>query len=436
MRVTKRLFTETGSPMTEKLYGLLTAVVLIPFASFSQSINARFTTAFYSWEQQVTDSTRLTHARAYQVAQITLSRLGSPNLSFHTYLQGRNDFGQDVQDKSDLLILNAYLQWQRIVPGLDLRVGRQRIFSGPAYGTIDGAQLDYRLKDVVAVRGYVGTLAPLKESVKIDKWADSHMFGFRVSTRKIAQTEIGVSFIQRNRLPVEYASAGQFTQRIVAFRSLQQRLLGGDLRRSFGSNVSVYGRFDYDLIQDRVRRAEIDGQFQVTRDFQLTAEVLHRAPLLDANSIFWVFPNRDFRQAALRGDYRLAQGITLHGAVEWLFYPGKDTPRWDVGVQYGYGYVGYAGRFGFGGQSNGVSGSFRYPLTPQLAVIASSAFSRYALFQSSTAKSTSLFGTLGIQYSPTRHFSIEAHGQGLRNRLLDSDFRFFVRANYWLFRSS
>jgi hypothetical protein len=104
-----------------------------------------------------------------------------------------------------------------------------------------------------------------------------------------------------------------------------------------------------------------------------------------------------------------------------------------VGVRCKYGSLGYNFRSGYGGKNNGTYLAVNYPLTQQLGLIATTGFSRYSLFNEDAETNTSLTGSLGFNYRPGRHFSLDFLGQGLRNRFYDNDFRFFLKANYWIF---
>ena len=114
---------------------------------YAQTINARFTTSVYSWQQKEIDSNSANHVRAYQLAQVTIGNIGLPGLSFHTYLNLSNDFGEEAVDDPRVWIYNCYFNYKNTAKAIDLSLGRQRVYAGVGYGTIDGMQVKYGFRD-------------------------------------------------------------------------------------------------------------------------------------------------------------------------------------------------------------------------------------------------------------------------------------------------
>lgn len=411
---------------------------ILPACLFGQSINTRFTTSFYTWERNATDSTSQNHLRMYQTAQITIGQLASNRLSFHFYGILSQDIAKEADDDPIPRLYNTYLKWHERKGILqDVKLGRQRIYSGVAYGTIDGADLTLRIGDRFKVGGFIGMLVPFTNEIEVGKWDDSHMYGVRASADDIFGTRVLLSFMQRDRRPESYTSqlkqdiAGQSD--LITFESTEQRLAGIDLYRDFGRKVNAYGRLDYDLLQERVRKAHLELKVAATQKVDLTAHFFHRAPLLDANSIFWVFENSTTQDIGLRASYRIKPEWFVSGDFGYVQYDGDETVRFGLGVRHRYGSLGYNFRRGYGGRNNGVYATLSYPLTPKIGLLATTGFSRYSLFNEDTDLNTSLTGSFGFNYRPNRTFSFDLLGQGVRNRFYDNDFRLFVKANYWFF---
>ncbi len=418
-----------------KYFWLLGSLILsLPLQLSAQSLNARFTTSFYSWERHLTETVDETHFRIYQTARITVGQLAGNRLSFNFYGQGSQDVAESADEDPIPRLYNAYLQWRErkgIVQRV--RLGRQRIYAGVAYGTVDGVDATFRVGKLCKVGGFAGFLVPFSNEIEVGDWEDSRAFGARISTDRLFGTTVLVSFLQRDNRPAPYTSPGRFTQRILTFESLEQRLVGVDLFRNFGRKVSAYGRFDYDIEQERVRRGQVELKFSVTPKLQLSGEFFHRAPLIAANSIFTVFEHNTTQDIGLRGVYQFRQNWFVTGNFGYVHYEGDETVRFGAGVRCKYGQLGYNFRSGYGGQNNGVYATVNYPLTQKLGLLASTGFARYSLFDEDADKRTSLTGSFGFNYRAGKHFSFDFLGQGVRNRFLDSDVRFFVKANYWVF---
>lgn len=408
--------------------------LILPFCTYAQSINARFSTSFYSWERQLADSLSENHLRVYQTMQLTVGQLASNKLSAHFYSQVSQDLAESADDDPIPRLYNAYLQWKERKGVLQrIRVGRQRIYSGVAYGTIDGIDLGLRIGKSFKFGGFAGFLATFSNEIEVANWNNNHSFGLRASASNLLGAKILVSFSQRNRRPVSYSSPGRFTQRRLTFSSLEQRLLGLDAYRRFSSRLSVYGRFDYDLEQDRVRRGQLELKLSATDKLEISGEFFHRAPLIAANSIFSVFSQSATQDVVLRANYLLKQNWSLNGNVGVALYDGDETVRFGFGVRSKYGYLGYNFRRGYGGQNNGLYAAVNYPLTQRLGLVASSGFARYRLFDENASENTSLTGSFGVNYRASKNFSFDFVGQGLRNRFYGNDLRLFLKANYWVF---
>ncbi|MFQ5606246.1 MAG: hypothetical protein ACE5HS_23510, partial [bacterium] len=412
---------------------------LLPVQLSAQSINLRFSTSLYSWERQIADSISQdsqTHLRGYQTAQMTIGKLASNRLSIHLYGLGSQDFAESADDDPVARLYNAYLQWKErkgIVQRI--RLGRQRIYSGVAYGTIDGVDLTVRAGDLFKIGGFAGTLVPVSNNIEIDNWDDSHSFGIRVSSNKVLGAKILVSYMQRNRRPVSYSAPGRYTQKILTFESLEQRLAGVDFYRKFSQKINLYGRFDYDLEQERVRRAQMQLSVSPTSKLAFAAEFFHRAPLVAANSIFSLFEQNTSQGFDMRANYRFKTGWILTGNLGIQYYDNDESVRFGLGLRCKYGSFGYNFRKGYGGQNNSVYAALNYPLTWKLGLMASSGFSRYSLFDENADKNTSLTGSFGFNFRPHKYFSVNFLGQGVRNRFYSSDLRFFIKANYWFFKN-
>ncbi|MFQ5675306.1 MAG: hypothetical protein ACE5G1_05360, partial [bacterium] len=364
--------------------------LLLPVQLLAQSVNARFSTSFYSWERNLTESQSQSYVRIYQTAQATVGQLASNRLSFHLYGLLSQDLSESADDDPISRLYNAYFQWRQSSGVVQqIKLGRQRIYSGVAYGTIDGIDATFKIGKWARIGGFAGFLVPASNEIEVADWDNSHAFGVRASTNDLFGAKAMVSFMQRDRRPVAYNAPGRYTQTVRTFESLEQRLLGIDLYRGFGKTLSTYGRFDYDLEQERVRRAQVELKVKPTGKWEFTGEFFHRAPLIEANSIFSVFEQNTVQDVGLKASYKFGHRWFLTGNLGYVKYEGDETVRFGLGARFRYGYAGYNYRSGYGGQNNGVYLALNYPLTQQLGLIASSGFSRYSLFDENADKYTS-----------------------------------------------
>lgn len=409
-------------------------MVGLAFSANAQSLNARFSTSFYSWETQLSEALSNNHFRIYQTARATVGQMAGGKLSLHLYGQVSKDVGATADEEAVLGLYSSFLQW-RDSKGIlkKARLGRQAVYGGVGYGTIDGINADFRIGDFIDVGGFVGMLVPYRSKAELSEWDERHAFGARVRLNNLLKTKLLLSYMRRDRTPTPYVPAGQLSTDLLEFNSKEQELAGVDVYRPFGSQLSAYGRLDYDLIQERVRRAQVELTVKPSRRLELAAEFFHRSPLLAANSIFTVFDIETTQDVALRANYLLAGGWRLNCNVGMQQYSGDDNIRFALGASCKYGHVGYNFKSGYGGYNNGLFGSLSYPLRPNLSVLATAGISRYGLLDEDGDRFTALSSSLGLNYRPNQTFSLDVTGQNLRTRWLDNDVRVFARANYWFF---
>lgn len=404
---------------------------------YGQTLNARFTTAAYTWEQQEIDSSKANHFRFYQLAQLSIGRLGLPNLSFHTYVQFANDFVEKANDDPRWWIYNCYFDLKNVARAIDIGLGRQRIYAGVGYGTVDGLQLQYRLQDYFKIKFYIGMLAPMAKSTEVrDFNSDNLTYGFHLTSNKLKKVHLGLSYARQSVEPIRYSSPGSFTG---TFRldhpvaALQKELIGLDVGSQINKKLRLNGRLDFNLAAQNVKRGEFGGRYQFSRNFEIGLDYIYRTPFIDQNSIFSVFVLNPNQEIAFQGRYRWNEYQFFVNAASVLF-DGDNNLRLGVGCSWKSLYLGYNRRAGYGGDSDGLTFNFNYPVLPKLNVTLGSNFASYKLSEFSKDKDQAIAGVLGLNYSPTKNLTLQAEGQVLNNRIFSRDVRFFFGGSYALFQ--
>ena len=177
------------------LFKIVCLIVMLPFGViFAQTISGRLSTSVYSWQQRNIEDESAQHVRAYQLANISIGNIGVQGLSFHTYFNLSHDLGKQAVNDPRVWLYNLYFNFKTLKNTLDIGVGRQRIYAGVGYGTVDGVRLKYRFKDYFNVKFYAGMLAPLQKSTELaDFDADNLSWGFHITSAKIKKVRIGIS---------------------------------------------------------------------------------------------------------------------------------------------------------------------------------------------------------------------------------------------------
>jgi hypothetical protein len=387
--------------------GLLVLTIALTMGLQSQTLNGRFVTSAYGWERQLKSGESASQLRAYENIQLNF---GTPDISFHTYLQGSTDFSQEAEGDPRLRLFNAYLRVKNIADMIDLKIGRQALFAGVSYGTIDGASIKARPTDGVEVLAYAGGLTRPSQDIDYyfyDHVQDNWQLGGQVLLYLVQNTKIGLSYMNRHRETSLF-----YAWRPDAQMDLQETLIDyGSRANQYGSiNVAhssgklwLYGRYDYDFNFERTSRAELAASYQAMHNMSLSLSLAHREPILAYNSYFSLLEAEANQEAVLGIDYSIHPKLTLMGRFSTVMYD-------DV---------------------HGFNLHFTYPLMEGMLVPhVGAVYSSYALAEN-LDKTSTWAGVVGTTFRPVKTVSIDLQGQYMTNKIYQSDMRAFVRINYW-----
>ena len=416
------------------LLAVLTAVFAATAAA--QLFQMRLVTSAYGWQRQDTVNQSSNHLFGYQTAQFTVA---GEHLSFHTYLQGFNDFAGPVKNNGLLRAYNFYLRYASLFDALDLSLGRQAIFAGIGNGTIDGAAASLRLLDSqVRLLGYYGSLPSQGYRLRmIDHASDNIMFGGRVTAMPAEFAQVSVSYLNRSYRPEAYWTLRDSMTVTVPYEvrpnASADQLLGGDVALEYGRLVSGYARYSYDLNTDRLDRIQLETNVHVTPALALTGEYVHREPRLSFNSIFWVFAYNTLTEYEVGAEYTVGHLAQVYAKYGGISYGGDDhSDRITLGATSTYisGNLGWS--TGYAGQLKSFAVNAGYPLFNNvLTPTVGANFGLYKLSADAPEDWAMSFAG-GAVYRPSTAFSFEAQLQYVQNKVYSSDVRIFLRASYHL----
>jgi hypothetical protein len=403
--------------------------------SWAATLNGRLTTSLYTWERQEADTSSSSHLRAYQSVTLDAGELGDRRLSFHTYALVTGDVSGPGNRGQRFRLYNAYFRWKEggRTP-TEVSAGRQRVYEGVGYGTMDGLRASVTPGGAFTLTGYVGTLAPLVTRARIEDWSDGHMWGGRLTTDRIGNTSVGLSYAHRNRRPLPYLAPGRYSGLVFDITSEQQELAGLDVHRAFQGGVDLYVRLDYDLLGGRVRQAEGIARVAASEHLTVAFEGFHRAPVVNANSIFSVFDIEDSQEYAVRGNYTVNRLVSVYGNFAEVVYEGARAQRVGFGFGVGQHSVSYTRRIGEGGENDALSVSLAQAVSRFVTLRADGGVASYRLTDGVGKKLMAMSGALGITCRPGRRVTLDAEAQALRDRIYANDFRFFLRGTVWFFK--
>lgn len=406
------------------------AALIVAFCDLhGQELRGRLSSTFYGFERAPGYEATSQHIRYYQTLDLSATKIAGRNLSLHLYGLANTDLRGNTVDDPRFWLYSAYLRYD--FPMGEVRLGRQRIFAGVGFGTLDGVFTRFGLLEKTELEAFAGLQMPLVHGVKLDSWNESHMLGGRLRSTGWQRTRLAVSFVQKSRARKVYLLPGEYTAHrwlLEKISALQQRRVGIDLWQQTG-RAEWSGRLDYDLLLNRLQRAEGNirtrfGKLEVGGDY------IFRNPLVDGNSIFSVFSQKSSQEMAARLLYAFSREVGLFGRVAYLAFEEESSLRFAVGIRARGGTLGVAHQSGYGGDRWGLTGDYHWRLDRRLWLHVSSNYSTYQEYGLDGEWEHTLAEILGLTWLPARGLRVDMELQGLQNRHVDVDVRALLRVTY------
>jgi len=431
----------------KKYFTAFLVILFLLSASYirSQTINARFSTYFYTWNRldSVTASGSETYTNHLQGYQNLLFDVSSKKWSFNTFLQTDEDVVNKIGRGFGYRFYNLYVKGSNLFDNLlDLRIGRQFVAAGVYKGNTDGLYMKLKLGNnkEYQVIAYGGELTPLTyEFGKYPKLQDNYTFGGQFLYYGVRNLMLGLSYSMKNRKPDSYYalradSLFNANEVLIETDSKADQLAGLDFNYSFLNKHNFYGKAYFDVNRQKFSLGEFNTSILVNKNIRFSADFTYREPQISYNTIFWVFTHSTNKELEGGLDYLFDCGINVYGRVGNVFYDGDNSLKLQFGVShssYGISFIKYSG---YSGASDGVNAYLSHELIKSKLILSSNLnYSRYRLGTFSTEKLNAFAGSLGFTWRPEPRISVDAQGQFITNEIYKYDTRFLVGFNYWLF---
>jgi hypothetical protein len=416
------------------LAGPLLAVLCLlgsPPAS-AQIVSGRLSTSFYTWERYDTVDVSRLYLRAFQTVQLNVTQ---DAVSLHSYLTGAI---ATPGEAAAVRAYNLYLRWANVGKFVDLSAGRQAVYAGVGTGTIDGLAAKFRFLDNgVTVLGYAGAAPAIGYRGIRSNFHDNLSVGGQIITTLLSDARISLSYLNRKEERDPYwalrARDTSFAPvpYYVTFEPDAYQLLGADVSYDYGGQVSVYGRYDHDLNQEKAARVQGDVRVCVTPEVGLTLGYMYRLPRISYNSIFSAFVQNAVDEIEGGVEYEFSPRVRGYVRLGSVKYSDERSTRWSLGVATGFGTASYTGGNGYAGEIRSFSVQGVYPVDENRIVpSAGIAYTTYRL--NSNEEIRDAFSLVaGGTCRPLPSLSIDLQAQFLANRIYASALNGFVRVNYW-----
>jgi len=399
--------------------------------TFAQVLTGRISTYVYNWQIRDQQSGSSEHLRWYQSLILNAKNIGNQNISLHSNLRYTKDFVNDNAFNNNWKIQYLYGRVRNIFRKVDIKFGRHYVYSGVGNGSIDGISGKLKLKGIADFEVYGGMPMSWYHEIKVQKWNESRMYGFRIQPKIFMKTLVGISYVQKHMKPLPYMVPGKFTFKKWDFASDAMELTGLDFYTQWSEKTKAYGRLDWDMIYDDIYRINFYYNRSLHKRFSISAEYYYRKPRIYKNSIFSVFTQHDNKEYWFRIYYNLTKDISISGGTSIVEYSGDNGYRYNIGIYSRYFNFGYNHTSGYSGRLDGFTGSVNYPVRKNIFLRGGSNISRYKLFEH-LEDFENLFSTFaGITIIPKKTCTLDIEGQGLHNYNYSSDFRLLLRGNCW-----
>lgn len=418
---------------------LCTSIFLMMIASGAQAqtFSGRLTSSFYTFERSDTIGTSSTQARGYQTFQFDLK---NRNFLFRSFGQLENDISTQLAGDGKVRMYNLYLQWRDNQRRAEINFGRQSVFGGIAVGTIDGAQLKYKVASWLRLKAFGGGLLPADQRLKlVDDLGDNFMAGGQALIYPTSDLKISISYFNKQQTRASYQalradSVGNVITQLIEPDDQAFQFASLDARWAVQNQTTLYARSDFDMYGDKFTRAEFAARSTISQNLSLNATYTFRSPRLPRNSIFSLFNVENNHEIEGGVYYRTANNIGFYGNVAGIFYDEENSLRGTVGVDLGYGGINFVRRGGYAGSLNGLNGSLYYPMydnkiMPNLML----SWASYKLDADADESESLLSSAFGLLVRPHQMVTIDGQLQVLNNRYYSNDVRFLMRLQYVFF---
>jgi hypothetical protein len=402
----------------------------------AQFFQLRLVSSAYAWQRQDTVGQSSHHLFGYQTAQLSLA---NENLSFHTYIQGFNDFSGPLKNKGTLRFYNLYVKYANFLDMVDVSFGRQMIFACVGNGTIDGGMLSARFFDSrLKLIGYYGVLPLANGQLKmVDDQAHNNMLGVQVVGSPVSFAKLSLSYMRKLIKPEAYWTNRAFDS-MNAIHDVEikpnaesEEYISADANVDYNI-VSAYARADVDLNLEILSRVQLFTRVKMMEPLALTGEYIHREPRLSYNSIFWVFTYNTISEYELGAEYAICKDWQVFGKYGAVSYGDVNSNRVTLGGNMKYASASFSWNTGYGGELAALSANAGYPLfgnklTPTIMV----GYASYKLSESASQSDAMSLG-VGAVYRPFPMLSLDMQVQWLRNNVYNNDVRLFFGGSFSL----
>ncbi|GAB6281685.1 MAG: hypothetical protein STSR0008_04260 [Ignavibacterium sp.] len=414
---------------------LLLMLLFSTIVTFSQSINGRFTSSYYSFERYDTVGNSDQYLRSYQMLSLNVVQ---NKFALRTSLSLEDDLMRSISYDARLRFYNLYIEGRNLFNIATVKLGRQPIINSVAGGLFDGISVNINHK-ILQSKIYYGGNVPAYQKFDItDKWSEDYILGGKISTTALHNFIISLSYLNKNFKSDEYWTT-RLDENFNPHKVLVNRgssayeFITGEVNYSSQNLININTKYDYDLNYSKTYRFETYARYDQIKNLGIELYYNYKEPLIRYNSYFSIFDGivENTQEIEVGVDYKINSMFTAQAKFGDVEYKDENSQRLTLGLITGYGTINYRKNFGYAGELDAISVFSSYPffkglLTPSIGF----AYSSYKLSEDDKDNSTTTL-LIGTNFRPLRALSFDIQCQYANNKIYKNDFRFFFKINHW-----
>ena len=417
-----------------KLLPTFVLLLIISLPAFSQNINGRFSSSFYSFERFDSTDASVTHFRTFQLLNLNF---GKDKVYLRTSMNLEADLAKDLVTDPRLRFYNLYVDARNLWDLVSFKIGRQPLFNSIAGGVFDGATVGLKFNSYKFQVFYGGNVPAYQKLELTENWSDNYVLGGGVTIYALQDWQFGLKYINKNFRSNPYLATRTLAPDYdpitieIANKSLQYQFISGEVSYYKENFVRINTKYEYDLNFNTTSKIELDGRYEKIKNLGLTLYTNYRQPKIRYNSIFSVFDFGNTWEVEGGADYRLNGGYTVLAKVANVSYKEESSQRLTAGLSTPYGTITGRMNLGYAGELSTVSFYGALPVFEGL-VTPSLGLSYTSYKQSSDSPTNNLTSVLGgVNVRPFRMLSFDVQGQYINNKIYKDDWRMFFKLNFW-----
>lgn len=296
---------KTKSTVKIGLLLTLCTLTLLPLSLFAADFSGRLSSvaSYYESFYNYDDSMPI-----YLYGMLNVKEITDEGLSFSSYARLADDI-LDEQEKQGKLYY-AYLEQKDIFGSVDVKLGRQYVFSPAGSPLVDGIELKYRPFKSFNVKLFGGGDVELNDEYDEDD--------------NVAGVELYGSY---KDLSYSVAYLNKWDE-----KALTKELAGLELDYNYENLIRLYTDIQYNVLREDYSYLLTGAGFYQPK-WDVIFEYLYSLPVFESTSIYSVFAVEEYEEIFTRFRYKFDQGIYAYGSLtKELYDEFSDSYVYEVGV--------------------------------------------------------------------------------------------------------